>query len=402
MEAPIRFLVMVACPKICCMKIILVLASTLGSLTLNAQVDLTKRISITVNNATLQSFFELLEEKCGSPVTFGTDNIPNQLRISISVTNKPIAEIIEMICTEHGLQFIILNGAIVFKYPRPLPVKAPIVQRVSTIKSDDKITTHSDSSRHSAVNSFTIRQHIPSPDDTSLTTTQNIVPLSSGSKETSLLKVTEKKSDKPDHRIGLFVSYARDHNHYHFYSRELTFQQYEVNWSPSFSAGVYGIILDKVYASLAIGYASKDFALNYNYQVLDPNDPLPIPYQTQVRVRYLEIPFTLGYRVLQRKSLSLCVAGGFYPSFLIEESEKTTYLNQGEPSTKHFINNNRQTLYSATAGFIVHYSVSHSFGIFLEPNFMYFHHTVNGKAMQPHASLYRIKTGLQFSLARTN
>jgi hypothetical protein len=166
--------------------------------------------------------------------------------------------------------------------------------------------------------------------------------------------------------------------------------------------GGYIILSSKIYVSLGAAYATKDFVLNYNYQVLDPDDPFPIPDQTRIRVRYLEIPLTLGYGILTRRKYSLCVAAGFYPSYLVEKGEHTTYLNSGNPSTTYFVNANSSTIYSGTLGFIAHYSISNGCGVFIEPSYLYFMGAVNREAMKSNSSLYRIKTGIQFSLFQKN
>src|SRR5690606_22437810 len=109
----------------------------------------------------------------------------------------------------------------------------------------------------------------------------------------SLFPTSKKKLKLGFHGAGVFISYAMDYNRFHFIERDITYQHYEVDWNHSVSMGGYVIVSSKLYISLGVGYATKDFALDYNYRVLDPDDPFPIPDKTKVQIRYLEVPLTI-------------------------------------------------------------------------------------------------------------
>jgi hypothetical protein len=397
------------------MRIFLLTLSLFGTLTLYAQVDLTRRVSIDVKDVRLDKLFEILETNHGVIISFGIDNIPSHLTISLSAKDKTLYEILQMICSQAGLVYQIIDTAIVFKYARPL--NQPRIERTAdttkvsittTINapihppqdSAAKVTVgeqFQDSSLHSIQSS-----HQTNSQDAKDTTHQvinnfkqiKLAPVP------SLFSTAKKRSRVGFYGAGVFFSYAVDYNRFHFIDRDITFQQYEVDWNHSFSTGGYVIVSSKLYVSLGVGYATKDFALNYHYRVLDPDDPFPIPDKTRVEIRYLEVPLTIGYGILTKRKYSLCISAGFYPSYLVEKSERTTYLNNGNPSTTYFVNANRSTIYSGTIGFIAHYSIGTNCGIFIEPGYMYFIGAVNKNAMEANFSLFRIKTGIQFSLYR--
>ncbi len=381
------------------MRILLLTALLTGSLTAYAQVDLTKQITLDVKEVTLDKLFEILETYHGVAIAFGIDNIPNTLKISLSVKNKTIFEILQMVCTQAGLSYHVIDRAIVFKYSQlNHPHKTAKALTVNTDSSDvnsgidslitDRVDSVKLSYKYTIPNEAEFRPPKPvrRPDMTNLT----IVP--------SLFSDGNKRSKIGCYGAGVFFNYAADYNNFHFVERNIAFQKYRVDWNHSMAIGGYIILSSRIYISLGGAYATKDFVLNYNYQVLDPDDPFPIPNQTKVKVRYLEIPLTLGYGILTRRKYSLCVAAGFYPSYLIEKGEYTTYLNSGNPSTTYFVNANRSTIYSGTLGFIAHYSIGNGCGVFIEPGYLYFIKAVNKEAMQSNSSLYRIKAGIQFSL----
>lgn len=393
------------------MRILLLTLSLLTTLTLHAQVDLSRRVTLDVKEVNLAKVFEILETRHGLVIAFGVDNIPATLKISLSATNKTIYEILRMICSQAGLTYQIIDNAVVFKY----------AGHVTALKADRTSTSTPTSFSPAKDSSFNV------PADTVLTAVESLPVNRIDSSQILIQQSQTKAHSQEDHRIdesvpmnlpevpslfstskkrsklgfygaGIFFSYAIDDNHFRFAERDIAYQQYEVDWNHSMSMGGYVIVSSKLYVSLGLGYATKDFALNYHYKVLDPDDPFPIPDKTKLQIRYLEVPLTIGYGIYNKRNLSLCAAVGFYPSYLIEKRERTTYLNTGNPSTDYFINDNRSTLYSATLGFIVHYSVNRFCGIFVEPGYLFFPESVNKRAMEPNASLYRIKTGIQFSL----
>jgi hypothetical protein len=393
------------------MRILLLTALLItGIFTAYAQVDLTRRITLDIKEVSLDKLFEILETHHGVVIAFGIDNIPNTLKISLSVKNTTMLEILQMICAQAGLSYDIIDRAIVFKYSQ--------LNQHKTAKASDTsmlaLPPNTDSSNVSTMvrgNGFdsliakqvdfgkiSYKYTIPDkvefrpPKPVRRPDMKNLVI------GPSLFPDGNKRSKIGYYGAGVFFNYAADYNNFHFVERNIAFQKYRVDWNYSMAIGGYIILSSRIYISLGGAYATKDFVLNYNYRVLDPDDPFPIPDQTKVKVRYLEIPLTLGYGILTRRKYSLCVAAGFYPSYLVEKDEHTTYLNSGNPSTTYFVNANQSIIYSGTLGFIAHYSIGNGCGVFIEPGYLYFIRAVNKEAMQSNSSLYRIKAGIQFSL----
>lgn len=394
------------------MRKILLINFFVNTLTMYGQVvDLNKRITLEVDNIPLEKLFEILEEQHGMRIAFGLDNIPSALKVTIAATNKKLHEILNLICIQSNLSYQIIDNAIVFKYTRP-----KIFSTTKSLTDSDSIHAFQKQSVQNSILSDSISTHIPSTDQVLDSADTSEV---SGAIKTELMKLqpvvqtpsylepitlpslfspSKKASKIPFYRAGVFYSYALDFNRFQFMERDIAFQKYNTEWNYSFSAGGYVIVSSKIYISLGTGYATKDFVLNYNYEVLDPDDPFPIPNQTQVKVRYIEIPLTIGYSIYTHGKYSICIAAGFYPSYLVDKRESTSYLNQGKPDTEYFVKANRSILYGGTVGFIFHYALSKNFGVFLEPDYLYYIGTVNKEAMHSNSAMFRIKTGIQFSL----
>lgn len=392
------------------MRILLLTLSLSTTFTLYAQVDLSRRVTIDVRDVHIAKLFEILETSYGLAIAFGIDNIPGTVKISLSADNKPIYEILHMICQQTGLTYQLIDNAIVFKYspsakkqetdhsPASTPLLSSSAHDSSIHTTTDTVVVANDSLPITNVDSLLIANHtpqdVPSYKNSRKPESVPMMP----AEVPSLFSTSKKRSKLGLYGAGIFFSYAMDYNQFHFADLDIAYQHYKVDWNHSVSMGGYVIVSSKLYVSLGVGYATKDFSLYYHYKVLDPDDPFPIPDETKVQMRYVEVPLTIGYGILNRRKFALFIAAGFYPSYLIETRERTTYLNAGNSFTDYFVNDNRTTLHSATLGFIAHYSLTARCGIFIEPGYLFFPGTVNTRAMEPNTSLYRIKSGIQFSL----
>lgn len=390
------------------MRIILLIAVLTNSLSVYGQLDLHKKIDIEFYNAGIEEVLSWLQDNQNIRVSYGFDNIPADIRVTINAKNISVYEIIKTICQQGNLVFQVIDNTVVFKaqksHPHAIkrdedPARAEkkvdqndtqgnaiildTLAKVDSIPEQQKIGI--DSSFH-AENSTVelVVQESPHPQQTGK-------PLSSQSTQKFRRTVTI--------QTGIFFSYASDFNQFGFAERDITFQTYNADWNESYSLGGYIVLSRKLYISLGATYVTKDFHLTYNFKVIDPSDPFPIPDKTYVESEYLEVPLTFGYALKSWEKYSVLVATGLYPSFFLKERENTTYLNQGNPDTKYFLDANQSTLFSASIGFIIHRYVNRSCGIFVEPGYLHFFGPVNEQAMNSNSALFRLKAGIQFMLS---
>lgn len=390
------------------MKIGACISLLLLSLTLHAQVDLNKKISIQVENVSLDSVFEILLTTHKIHLAFGIDNIPSNSPITIQANNQTLQEIIQTICRQSGLSFTVIGNSIVLRYTKPpygqqppssppplqlLPEKQSILDTLLTPAPtwSPVDTTHTITSDTTTQLPFTTLDSIHRNQDTTQVIPQPYA-------NTSTLKKNNLKFNPRLTASGIFANYALDFNQFHFQERDIAFQKFAPEKNNSVGVGAYAVYNKKLYLSLGIGYATRNFVLSYNFQVLDPRDPMPIPDQTKVNLTYVELPLTIGYHIYSKKRFSLWLSTGFFQSFLIEKNETTTYLNKENQDTAYFLHTNQSTLCSLTLGFITHYYVYKRWGIFLEAGYLYCFDKVNTTAMESNTTTCRIKSGIQFAL----
>lgn len=375
------------------------------------QIDLNTQITLEVEKIYLEDLFKTLEQEYGIVVAYGSDNIPSELNVTIRARVTTLYEIIQIVCTTANVSYQIIDDVIVFKY---LGKRSP--QEVIDKNSLPDTREIKNPSRSTAT------PHISGQNNDSISTEARVPPIMFPRLKlpfrfdpqkvklpelkafpASSAAISRERNKKSLHlQTGLFFSYSGDFNHFHFTERDIAFQKYRTQWNESFGLGGYVILTPRIYISLGLGYSTKDFSLEYNYMVLDPDDPFPIPDKTLVELRYLEIPLTIGYDIYSRRQYSLWVATAFFPSFLVDEDENTAYKNQSNQNTDYFLSANRSTFYSGAIGFIFHGSISPSWGLFLNPSLVYALGSVNEKAIQPNFALYRVNAGVLLVLLNKN
>lgn len=372
-----------------------------SALSAHGQFDASHPVTLQIDNIALEDLFTRLELEFGISIAYGSDNIPTNFMISFNVANVTLIETIEIICSEAGLTYQIIDDVLIFR-------RSERALQLDTIRSglspasyatlNDRETTpvSNKMSRESDSLSFdSSRREVSLP--------RREFHFSSPKKVLQLKNIQFRSMIPPQTRArrplvyqaGLFLAYAADFDNFHFLERELDFQTFSPAWNQSFGIGGYVVLNPKVYISLAVGYSSKDFRLDYNYVVLDPDDPFPIPDRTTVQSRYLDFPFTLGYGVLEKRQYSLWMTAGISSSLLVSKNEKTTYHNHSEKLTEHFVRHSKMALYGGSVGVILHRSIGSFAGIFINPGILYCLQPVNEGSMEPGYSTYQIKTGLQ-------
>lgn len=372
------------------------------------QIDLKRKIRFEDENISLGELFNRLESKYGIAVAYGRNNMPLELLLTMEAGVKSLYEIIQIICAKADLSYQIIDHVIVFKYLGRRVSQAVIDQRASSPgehqiedpfastspqisgQVNDSIRTGPPDAKHSF-------PQLPSRFRFDLGKVQlpELIPI-------SIPFVARAPRRNKKFQTGLSFSYSVDLNRFRFTERELAFQEYRTEWNQKAGVGGYLLLTPKVYISLGLGYATKNFSLEYNYAVLDPHDPFPIPDATLVKLYYLEIPLTIGYGIFSQKHNSLWLDTGFYPSFLVRADEKTTYKNQADENTVYFLAAKRPVFYAGTIGFIFHRSITHSCGFFFNPSWLYAVGSVNEIAIQSNFGLYRFNAGVQFVLQNRN
>lgn len=365
------------------------------TLKLHAQIDTSKRLSLNVQKMPVLQLLELLHERYRLNIAFSHSYIPPNALVTIIAQQESLEYIISSICQQTGLSVQYIGNAIVFNYQNPVlqDITSPPQTKPNDIQRKDSRQNNT-SSMFAHLPLDTIREDIlyvtPRLPST-IKIHKTPLPIPS-------LKTKRRKLHIPISGTGLFGNYALDFHQFHFEKRELKFQKYRTTTNNSFTFGSYVHWNAKIFLAMGVGYASRDFNLLYNFQVLDKNDPMPIPDQTQLKLTYLEIPVSIGILLFKQKQISLWTAAAFIPAYLKHEKETTTYQNTGNPNTQYFINANSSTLYNISFSLIAHYKLHKRCGIFVESAFLYGFHAVNTTAMKDNPTTIRLKSGLQFCI----
>src|SRR5690606_22285840 len=86
-----------------------------SSLSVHGQFDATRRVTLQIDNITLEDLIRRLDLEFGVSVAYGSDNIPIDLMISVNITNATLIETIEIICLEAGLTYQIVDDVLIFQ-----------------------------------------------------------------------------------------------------------------------------------------------------------------------------------------------------------------------------------------------------------------------------------------------
>jgi hypothetical protein len=367
------------------------------------QEILSKPITIDVQGVTLDYLLSRLQQESDVVFVYGIDNIPQALRVTIKASGKPLLQIINDICRQADLTYQVVDNAIWLKYsPKPQNAKtkagtgaADTVARQTEILTDSTFRFKESQNRN--------RDSIPflyAPPGTLGG------PLKVRKPDLKVPVIVESvpagvgPGPKRIAGYGVFAYYGIDYNQFQFAKRPVLSEAYSVDPNYSIAAGGYVVFRSGIYFSLGIGYATKNFTLSYNYQVLDPSDPFPIPDRTKLRATYVEVPITVGYVFLKRRKFDVCGAAGFYPSVLVSKAESTSYLNSAQKHTDFFIARHESELLSASVGVMLNYRPLERVGVFFEPEYFYIIKRINPAAIESNANMFRLKAGIQISLQK--
>ena len=370
------------------MRIVLLISCIMPIASAFGQVDWRKRISISVNDMPLERLLEILEENHGIRFSYGFDNIDSHTRITLNAENKTFLDVIQQICLQSNMTYVIISDAIVFK-----PYLDKQTKNLKTIASPIQETAppETDNGQIKYDSSYA-KPEIKNPWST--------IPLA-GFKQVK--RVPSKKPSVTSlyamegNRSGIFLLAEYDFNQFNFHERPVDNQRYEIVTNQSFGLGVYRVFSKRFYVSLGAVWNRKAFGLNYNYLILDPNDPFPVPSKTIVTMNYLELPLTIGMRVFEAKKNHLWFAVGMNSSTLLNDHETTYYQNTGNPNTRYFIDTNNARFISCSISVIYYRSISRSWGIFIASDANFFSPSLNNEAMDSPKALLRAKSGLQYS-----
>lgn len=362
------------------MAVVVLILATGGCVPIFGQPDLTKRITLTLDDIRLNELFDTLETVAGVPIAYSSDRILIDMRLTLRIHDGSLQTVIDHICSTGNLAYQVTKHMIVFRRRDSLP---------------QKVEPPDDGPTHGGVSMYIMGGADSSTVLSVLGVSGFFVPLEV---DPQLMTVPDFRrranpSIKTGGRLGIGLTYAYDFDVFDFLPPPINFQQYRSKSHRRLGVGAYMLVLRRTYLTLEIAYSKRDFRLAYNFRVIDLDDPVPIPDETIVKLRYLEVPVSLGYRVYSRGSAMLLVTAGLHPWFLAHSGEVTTYRNHPGRRSAFFVDSSRSFVYGADVGLALYRSLSDFVGLFLKPSFFHSGSVVNEVSIETGFSMWRIMAG---------
>lgn len=352
-----------------------------------SQINWRTPITLHEQNIAVHELLEIIESKTHVKVSYGRDNIPENIKISIAAYRRPLFEVINEICNKANLSIQVIDNVIVFRYIKLPAVKRPkIAANISDTTETGKIPFDEEIIDLPVPADSAIVQR---RDSTHINRATNIIDL----KPIVTNHLPQQLVKKRIH-VGLFLHYAYDFNYFSFIDREIPEQEFTSGYNSTFGIGTYTRISKRLTLSFGAGLSTKRFTLNYNFKVLDLNDPIPIPDQTKVEITYLEVPLGVCYRVLDYHGYTLSAGTGIAANFRILNDEWTTYQNRDGHATQHFKLSNQRFISGMLLTLSVHKSFRDRWGMYLQPVYCQYLHVINDAVMKSNTRLFTVKAGL--------
>lgn len=367
------------------MKIYLVAVFVLCPLLLLGQFNIGRSIYVNYHLTPLEAVLENLYAEHGITFSYGFDNISSSTPITINPRAITIAELLEEICRQAGLTYMIIEKIIVFR----------------SLKQDNFTE-----SRIPETSSPASRKTGRSPTQmlslTELPRPRSILaaPTISYDINTDVLSSQEnqKKRRLSQRVFGIAVSPVVDFNFYEYRPRDLDFQYFKHRLNMGIGTSLYFYNGNRFLLKTGVNWASKNFTLHHNYLIFDPTEPVPIPDVTTVHLQYIEIPLNFGYTILRKKFTSIWLTSGVYFLNSSREDEKTSFQNRPQSRTAYFSHANNTKLFSGSLGLAVNQKVISKASLFIEPEFIFYSSSINNEAINSSVTAFRLNAGVAYRM----
>lgn len=128
------------------------------------------------------------------------------------------------------------------------------------------------------------------------------------------------------------------------------------------------VLSDKWTVEIQTLLSRRNFQLNYNFQVVDLEDPLVVDY-TSFDLLYISVPINVSREVLNKDKLSLSIIAGLSPEFLVRQDVRT-YLKSGtENSAPNSLGSVRPFTFAVQAGLRAEFQINEKFNLAVSPSF---------------------------------
>jgi hypothetical protein len=359
------------------------------------QIKWNQRITIKENNISIERLLVKIQSEHDVYFAFGLDNYFSTVRLSIDVTNETLLQIVNRICQQGNLVYKVIGSTILFSHEKREPDKPEQAQPLASKQEEE--ASPKDTGGNVPIE-MEMAKALPDEHPQPLLQSDAVDKLTRTSEAVAPVISTGTSRKK---NIALFLNYSLDYNRFSFITPSVSHQRFTSgNNNTTATLGTVITLSRRWHVSLGAGISNKDFRLNYNYLILDVNDPFPVPDQTHVSLRYFEAYLKMWYSFYSSPKFTCSLVTGVGSSFLTKENETTTYVNKTPAATHFFIDSNRSRLGAASMSIMAQRSILPRWRIYLEPQYQYFFHNVNSKAMEAPLHTLKLNAGIHFDLVK--
>ena len=211
-----------------------------------------------------------------------------------------------------------------------------------------------------------------------------------------------------ENSIVVGVNYAPVFSNYQFNNPAIDnygwLTQYEYKSKYNYSAGLSVEYQKKFLLGGGVAYATKGYVLDYNFVVIDPNDPA-LPQKATVEAGYLDVLGIVGYPVKISRNVLIIPNLNIIYSMLIN-NKITTLSGDNKKFIYHegdgiLIKQDLKTnLFSTGVGVAARINLFNRVSLGLGPSLYYAFNKVSDKAIKKNKLFYGVKLGLYFKISK--
>ena len=202
-------------------------------------------------------------------------------------------------------------------------------------------------------------------------------------------------------RLSVGITGSPDFYNFDFQPPEFSNFTFDTDINLSLGASARYELSDNFLLNLKILYSTRDFALDYNFRLTSPNDPLlpEVRRRTSVDLSYLDIPISVNYAFLKRSNFDLFFSAGFAPGFLVADDETLIYEDGRREKANDLTFNLNSFIISGFLGAGIRYHVIDRLAIVLEPQYRHFFNRISDDGYEDDTPrLFSVAIGAEIKL----
>lgn len=203
-------------------------------------------------------------------------------------------------------------------------------------------------------------------------------------------------------KFSIGINGSSDFYNYQFNQNEVTNIDYNslINFSSGIS--VHYNLNEKFTTKTGLLYSKKDFIANFNWQLYDDVPDPAFNKESEMILRYLDIPLLITYKFVNRNKISLFASTGLGTSFLINEKEISIMQDGTEKETDFWKSLYRTEfnpiLFNIDFGIGLNYNINEIVFLSIEPYYRYGLNKFSDEILKSNPMSYGLKLGVHLKM----